>query len=201
MEQKKFKCVFTDLDKTLLASGSIITDYTKETIGMLISKGICFVPSSGRAFNSFPKELLKMEGLKYAVTSNGVSVNEIIESGKHRGMERCCKILGISPKECIAFGDASNDMEMLQMAGLEIAVGKCKPRMQGSSCFHIRIHKQSGCSGKGTQKNLQSVNSKKDLVVLLHEEIAFKEFCLDCIYEGIRINFLDGLNQFEFISA
>ena len=133
MEQKNFKCVFTDLDKTLLASGSILTDYTKETIGMLISKGIYFVPSSGRAFNSFPKELLKMEGLKYAATSNGVSVNEIIESGKHRGMERCCKILGISPKECIAFGDASNDMEMLKAAGLGIAVANAKESNRSSS--------------------------------------------------------------------
>ena len=258
MKQKKFKCVFTDLDKTLLAPGSVLTDYTKETIGMLISKGIYFVPSSGRAFNSFPKELLKMEGLKYAVTSNGVSVNEIkngkpvstmyipkeelkqiikiakdkkvcteifvkgqgycsreywndptiagekiserkiyvqatriplddydsfvienvanteafdiianpeiaseikeelkeefpgvyithsenflieisnLESGKHRGMERCCKILGISPKECIAFGDASNDMEMLKAAGLGIAVANATPECKAAAAF------------------------------------------------------------------
>lgn len=94
---------------------------------------IYFVPSSGRALNSFPKELLKMEGLKYAVTSNGVSVNEIIEIGKHRGMERCCKILGISPKECIAFGDASNDMEMLKATGLGIAVANAKESNRSSS--------------------------------------------------------------------
>lgn len=258
MEQNNFKCVFTDLDKTLLASGSILTDYTKETIDMLISKGIDFVPSSGRAFNSLPKELRKIQGLKYAVTSNGVSVNEIkngkpvstmcipkeelkqiiriakdkkvcteifvkgqgycsreywndptiagekiserkiyvqatriplddydsfvmdnianteafdliadpdiaseleielrrkfsgvyithsenflieisnIDSGKHRGMERCCRILGITPKECIAFGDASNDMEMLQMAGLGIAVANATPECKSAADF------------------------------------------------------------------
>ncbi|MCQ2240849.1 HAD family hydrolase [Treponema sp.] len=258
MEQNNFKCVFTDLDKTLLASGSILTDYTKETIDMLISRGIDFVPSSGRAFNSLPKELLKIQGLKYAVTSNGVSVNEIkngkpvstmcipkediqqiikiaqdkkicteifvegqgycsreywsnpsiagknisdrksyvqatriplddydsfvmdnianteafdliadpdiaselekelrkkfsgvyithsenflieisnIDSGKHRGMERCCRILGISPKECIAFGDASNDMEMLQMAELGIAVANATPECKSAADF------------------------------------------------------------------
>ncbi|WP_407399796.1 HAD family hydrolase [Treponema sp.] len=258
MEQKRFKCVFTDLDKTLLASGSILTDYTKETIDMLISRGIDFVPSSGRAFNSLPKELLKIQGLKYAVTSNGVSVNEIksgtpvstmripetalrqivkiaaehkvcteifvngqgyctreywndptiagkniserkiyvqatripldnydsfvmnnianteafdlianpdiaseleielrrkfsgvyithsenflieisnIDSGKHRGMERCCRILGITPKECIAFGDASNDMEMIQMAGLGIAVANATPECKSAADF------------------------------------------------------------------
>lgn len=258
MEPSNFKCVFTDLDKTLLASSSILTDYTKETIDMLISKGIDFVPSSGRAFNSLPKELRKIQGLKYAVTSNGVSVNEInngkpvstmcipkedlqqiikiaqdkkicteifvegqgyctreywsdpsiagknisdrksyvqatriplddydsfvmdnianteafdliadpdiaseleielrrkfsgvyithsenflteisnIDSGKHRGMERCCRILGISPKECIAFGDASNDMEMLQLAGLGIAVANATPECKSAAEF------------------------------------------------------------------
>ena len=87
-----------------------------------------------------------MEGLKYAVTSNGVSVNEI-KNGKHRGMERCCKIkemeceychcpmerLGIRPEECIAFGDASNDMEMLKAAGLGIAVANAKESNRSSS--------------------------------------------------------------------
>lgn len=258
METKNFKCVFTDLDKTLLASGSVISNYTKETIALLISRGIDFVPSSGRAFNSLPKDLLKIPGLKYAVTSNGVSVNDIktgipastmcipkeelkqivemafkkktcteifvegqgyctrnywndpscagkeiadrklyvqstripldnyesfvmenianteafdiianpeiasgikeelkekfpgvyithsenylveisnLESGKHKGMERCCKILGISPKECIAFGDASNDMEMLQMAGLGIAVANATPECKAAAAF------------------------------------------------------------------
>ena len=48
-------------------------------------------------------------------------------------MERCCKILGISPKECIAFGDASNDMEMLKAAGLGIAVANAKESNRSSS--------------------------------------------------------------------
>ena len=58
-----------------------------------------------------------------------------LESGKHRGMERCCKILGISPKECIAFGDASNDMEMLKAAGLGIAVANATPECKAAAAF------------------------------------------------------------------
>lgn len=256
MKSKEFKCVFTDLDKTLLASGSVLTEYTIETIEMLTERGIDFVPSSGRAFNSLPKNLFKINGLKYAVTSNGVSVNDIktgkslstmyissedllkilkmicsrkvcteifidgqgycrkdywekpsmagekvmdrteyvhttrkplddydsfvmeninraeafdivcnpdvaeeiekelrekfstiyithsedylieisnIDSGKHRGMERCCRFLGITPEECIAFGDASNDMEMLQRAGLGIAVANANEGCKSSA--------------------------------------------------------------------
>ncbi|MCQ2247871.1 MAG: HAD family hydrolase [Treponema sp.] len=244
-EHNNFKCVFTDLDKTLLASGSILTDFTRQTIETLISRGIDFIPSSGRAFNSLPKDLLSIKGLKYCVTSNGVCINDantgmplsvsyilpeildelhafiagmdvaieyftdgqgygnrdyyehpekyrgyipermpyylatrkplddvekfaaenrskieafdiladpeligtlmprlkerfpelymtnsenyLIEvsdkdSGKNKGMERCCRILGVSPGQCIAFGDAANDIEMLKSAGLGIAV-------------------------------------------------------------------------------
>lgn len=245
METNKFKAVFSDLDKTLLASGSVLTDFTRHTIELLISRGIDFIPSSGRAFNSLPKDLFSVKGLKYCVTSNGVCVNDaktgiplsascippakidelndflsgidvaieyftggqgygsrdyyehpekyrgyptgsmsyyrttrkpldnvekfvaenkakieafdvladpcligplvaklrarfpdlymtnsekfLIEisnkdSGKHMGMERCCRILGISSDQCIAFGDGANDMEMLKAAGLGIAV-------------------------------------------------------------------------------
>lgn len=258
MKTKNFKCVFTDLDKTLLAAGSVLSEYTKETISLLISEGIDFVPSSGRAFNSLPKDLLKIPGLKYAVTSNGVSVidtktgipastmcipekelkqiveiaiarktcTEIfvngqgyctreywnepaiagknisdrkdyvqatriplddydtfvrenianaeaydiiadpeiasgikeelkekfpgvyithsenflveisnLESGKHKGMERCCRLLEIQPEQCIAFGDASNDMEMLQAAGLGIAVANASKECKAAADY------------------------------------------------------------------
>ncbi len=258
MDFTKFKCVFSDLDKTLLATGSVLSEYTKETIEMLTSRGIEFIPSSGRAFNSLPKDLFSVKGLKYCVTSNGVTVNsmtdgtplstmcvppelvdaihsfvkgmdiaieyftggqgygnrdyyrhpekykgylpekmpyylatrkplddvekfvaenkekiealdilaapEIIkdlmpklkaefpqvymtnsedylieisnaDSGKHRGMERCCRILGIQPEQCIAFGDAANDMEMLGTAGLGIAVANASQECKAAADF------------------------------------------------------------------
>lgn len=258
MDFTKFKCVFSDLDKTLLATGSVLSEYTKETIEMLTSRGIEFIPSSGRAFNSLPKDLFSVKGLKYCVTSNGVTVNSMTDgtplstmcipqdeidalhsflggmdvaieyfvegqgygnrdyyehpekykgylpermpyyhstrkplnnveeflaankakieafdilaepslisdldvklrkefpelylthsenylieishadSGKHRGMERCCRILGIQPEQCIAFGDAANDMEMLGTAGLGIAVANASQECKAAADF------------------------------------------------------------------
>lgn len=37
-----------------------------------------------------------------------------------------CKVLGIDPKETIAFGDAQNDIPMLQAAGIGVAMGNAE---------------------------------------------------------------------------
>lgn len=43
--------------------------------------------------------------------------------GKERGLEALCSHLGISPEECIAFGDGENDIPMLCRAGIGVAMG------------------------------------------------------------------------------
>lgn len=251
-----YKCVFSDLDRTLLNAEGAMSAYTVEILNRLSEKGIEFVPSSGRAFNSLPKQLSQLIGLKYVVTSNGVSVNDFkrkecvssscvpsetivgvleyikdrnvfiecfvdgqgytsqsyyddpvtkggrvsymveyvrstrkpvddirkfafdnkdrlesldlicdgsvaaefeaelkekfpnvyithsenylieisnLESGKHSGMKKVCELLGIDPKECIAFGDANNDIEMLREAGLGIAVANASEECKKSA--------------------------------------------------------------------
>lgn len=256
MIRNMYKCVFSDLDKTLLNSKADLSEYTIETINRLMDLGIKFVPSSGRAFNSLPSQLAKLHGLEYVVTSNGVSVNDFkrkecvssscvpsetivelldfikdkevfvecfvdgqgytsrsyydnpvtaggrvlymveyvrttrkpvddinqfalenkdrmeafdiicegsraakleselkekfpnvyithsenflievsnLKSGKHSGMKKVCELLGIDPKECIAFGDANNDMEMLKEAGLGIAVANASEGCRNSA--------------------------------------------------------------------
>lgn len=240
----KYKCVISDMDRTLLHSDGKISEYTKTTLEKLISGGIMFVPASGRALNSLPQDLYDINGIKYAITSNGVSVDDLIrkeslgslnitpkaisdlfdflkdekimyecfingqgytskdyyenpmifggasykteyvrrtripvenimafmkeninkiqcvdvllsssdrerilesirenikelyvtsgenflieimhkDCGKHRGMQRFCKMMEIRSEEIVAFGDGRNDMELLRDAGLGIAV-------------------------------------------------------------------------------
>lgn len=72
----KYKCIFSDLDKTLLNAEGTISDYTRTTIQTIISHGIEFVPSSGRAFFSLPECLSEIRGLKYVITSNGACIND-----------------------------------------------------------------------------------------------------------------------------
>lgn len=43
--------------------------------------------------------------------------------GKMTGIRRYLDIIGITPEEIIAFGDADNDVEMLRFAGIGVAMG------------------------------------------------------------------------------
>ena len=42
---------------------------------------------------------------------------------KGQGIRDICKVLGISPAEVISFGDAANDIPMLEEAGVGVAMG------------------------------------------------------------------------------
>lgn len=42
---------------------------------------------------------------------------------KSTGMEKCLKYLGIERKNCLAFGDGHNDFEMIEYAGIGVAMG------------------------------------------------------------------------------
>lgn len=43
--------------------------------------------------------------------------------GKEQGILAVCEELGITPEQVIAFGDAENDIAMLQLAGIGVAMG------------------------------------------------------------------------------
>ena len=63
----------------------------------------------------FP-ELMPTTSLK-----NNIELNSVT-AGKGKGLLALCRALGIDPAETAAFGDGSNDTEMLQSAGLGVAV-------------------------------------------------------------------------------
>lgn len=261
----KYKCIVADLDGTLLRSDKSLSQKTKSVIEELASRGIEFVPATGRSFYSMPKELLQIENINYAITSNGVSIydvkrqtaiftsclpkefvsgaiellkdrvtfecyirgkthigakdleNKLIRSenpvrlaylkqtrqpekdiiqfmqsninqiegidisvepcrkaevlqlikerlpevyittselnlleisnadcGKHRGLERLCGMLNISPEEVIAFGDNNNDIEMLKAAGLGLAVANATEECKKAASRCIQSNDEDG---------------------------------------------------------
>ena len=52
---------------------------------------------------------------------------------KGQGIRDICRTLGISPAEVIAFGDAANDIPMLQAAGMGVAMGKAADAVKAAA--------------------------------------------------------------------
>lgn len=69
------------------------------------------------------KEFLGDKGLKVVKTSE--YSHEVLDEGvsKKNGLEYICKLYGIDRSEVMAVGDSENDIEMLQFAGLSVAMG------------------------------------------------------------------------------
>lgn len=57
---------------------------------------------------------------------------DIVKKGtsKVMGMEKICEHFGINPDETIAFGDGGNDIEMLQWAGIGVAMGNAEDKVK-----------------------------------------------------------------------
>lgn len=49
---------------------------------------------------------------------------------KMKGILETCRIYGLNPENCMAFGDASNDIEMLQCVGYGIAMGNASDEVK-----------------------------------------------------------------------
>lgn len=71
---KNIKCIAFDLDHTVINSDGTMSDATRTVIEQVIAEGIEIVPVSGRAFATFPESIGQIEGISYAVTSNGAAI-------------------------------------------------------------------------------------------------------------------------------
>ena len=60
--------------------------------------------------------------------SNNIELNSI-DAGKGRALEALCAHLGIETAESAAFGDGINDLELLQAAGMGIAMANADPAL------------------------------------------------------------------------
>lgn len=79
-----------------------------------------------------PEILAQIKELPVRFTSITPTSLEINASGisKAKGIEALCKELGIELSEVIAVGDSMNDMEMLSVAGLKVAMGNANEEVK-----------------------------------------------------------------------
>ena len=71
---KNIKLVALDLDDTTLKSDSTLAEETYNALKKTAEAGIELVVASGRAYPSLPKRILDIEGVNYAVSSNGSAI-------------------------------------------------------------------------------------------------------------------------------
>lgn len=77
IKKNLYKIIFSDLDNTLLMPDKTISPRTKEQIARLTEEGVHFVPSTGRAFWSIPKDVMDCPDFRYAIVSNGAAIYDM----------------------------------------------------------------------------------------------------------------------------
>ena len=50
-------------------------------------------------------------------------------ASKARGIQDVCQYYGVEPRECMAFGDGMNDLEMFDLVGYAVAMGDAQPAL------------------------------------------------------------------------
>lgn len=74
---KKIELIATDLDGTLLTDDKRISKVNLKAINDAVDAGIYFVPATGRALHTIPENVLRINGVKYIITSNGAAVTDL----------------------------------------------------------------------------------------------------------------------------
>ena len=74
---KKIKLIALDLDDTTLRSDASLAPETAQAIADAVKTGVQVVIASGRAFKSLPQSVLEIEGIRYAICSNGACIEDM----------------------------------------------------------------------------------------------------------------------------
>lgn len=76
-EQNKISLIALDLDGTTLDSRGKLPQETKEALRRATAAGVHVVIATGRPFSALPAEVLGVEGIEYAITSNGACITHL----------------------------------------------------------------------------------------------------------------------------
>lgn len=76
---QKIKLIALDLDDTTLRSDASLAPETAAAIAHAVKSGVEVVIASGRAFKSLPKAVLSIDGLRYAISSNGAAIESVAD--------------------------------------------------------------------------------------------------------------------------
>jgi hypothetical protein len=95
---------------------------------------------------SLRPELTARLGSEARVTSSKPTFLEIIhpEVSKRSGIEYLLAFFGICPEEAVAVGDNYNDLEMIDLAGLGVAMGNAPPEVKAKADYITASNTEDG---------------------------------------------------------
>lgn len=81
-----------------------------------------------------------------AVSLTGPYAAEAMPAGysKSKGLALVLDMLGISPREAMAIGDAENDLELLSKVGYPVAMGNATPEVKRAACYVTATNTECG---------------------------------------------------------
>lgn len=68
------RLVALDLDGTLLNHQAQVTSRTRQAIADAVAHGVIVLPATGRPLSNLPPVVAQLDGIRYAITSNGAAV-------------------------------------------------------------------------------------------------------------------------------
>jgi len=71
------KLIGLDLDGTVFNDNKHITERTLNAFSSAIDKGVTVLPATGRPYQGLPTEFTSIQGINYAITSNGSSIRDL----------------------------------------------------------------------------------------------------------------------------
>ena len=72
----QIKLIALDLDGTALRSNNTLSPAVAESIEKAAAHGIEVVAASGRPYGSMPKDVLRLKGVNYVISSNGAAIHD-----------------------------------------------------------------------------------------------------------------------------
>ena len=86
------------------------------------------------------------QGLPLSISLSKPNYCEIVQQGvsKARALQKVAAMLGISTADIIAFGDGENDMELVEMAGIGVAMGNSMAKVLEVADFVTKSNDDDG---------------------------------------------------------
>jgi len=131
-KEERIDIIIDDSEQTLKSCGNLITKF------VIIDKD---VEKVDRVREIIEKRLSGVE-----TTKSDTNILEVMKEGvnKKRALEFVCSYLGIDPKEIMAIGDNENDLQMIEFAGLGVAMENAIEELKKIADFVTQSYEDDG---------------------------------------------------------